>query len=230
MPFLGSGPKWGVDVNGRRNLSAIGKNLGSRLSRWRKAASWVNLFPRATHWRRAALASREGRLHAQEGSSSDLDNFEGPRQPGFCPFFVLNPALADFPAPVRASPCIGRKSSRGILLSGSSFGASYAAARLATANRVTIQFRPFPKWVGDAAITPQRRRVAVLLTSFVVVRKSLTVIRELGNSPTPPALDWQLSYMSISSSHRLYAHVRPHHFKSTWVKFILKKSSPRQTG
>lgn len=60
------------------------------------------------------------------------------------------------------------------------FGASYAA-RLAAHNRVTIQFRPFPKWVGDACMLLSDG--VWLFFNIVMVVESLTVIRELREFP-----------------------------------------------
>ena len=94
-------------------------------------------------------------------------------------------------------------------------------ARLAAHNRVTIQFRPFPKWVGDACMLLSDG--VWLFFNIVMVVESLTVIRELREFPNAtPALDWQLSYIyfifpiafTLMSARIIQVNV---------MKFVLKK-------
>ena len=94
-------------------------------------------------------------------------------------------------------------------------------ARLAAHNRVTIQFRPFPKWVGDACMLLSDG--VWLFFNIVMVVESLTVIRELREFPyATPALDWQLSYIyfifpiafTLMSARIIQVNV---------MKFVLKK-------
>ena len=71
------------------------------------------------------------------------------------------------------------------------FGASYAA-RLSMHNRMTVQFRFFPPWVGDACMAGGD--AVWLAFNIVMVQKSLEVIQELREFPyATPALDWQLA-------------------------------------
>ena len=71
------------------------------------------------------------------------------------------------------------------------FGASYAA-RLSAHNRVSLQFRLFPKWVGDVCMLVAD--IIWLGFNGVMIWKSLEVIRDLQEFPyATPALDWQLA-------------------------------------
>ena len=80
-----------------------------------------------------------------------LDNFEGYVSQVLLAFFVLilllQIFLRQFGHPLYWTEELARYSFVWFVF----FGASYAA-RLAAHNRVTIQFRPFPKWVGDACM------------------------------------------------------------------------------
>ena len=132
-----------------------------------------------------------------------LDNFEGYVSQVLLAFFVLilllQIFLRQFGHPLYWTEELARYSFVWFVF----FGASYAA-RLAAHNRVTIQFRPFPKWVGDACMLLSDG--VWLFFNIVMVVESLTVIRELREFPyATPAL-----YL-FHLPHRLYAHVRPHH-------------------
>ena len=129
-----------------------------------------------------------------------LDNFEGYVSQVLLAFFVLilllQIFLRQFGHPLYWTEELARYSFVWFVF----FGASYAA-RLAAHNRVTIQFRPFPKWVGDACM----------------------LLRELREFPyATPALDWQLSYIyfifpiafTLMSARIIQVNV---------MKFVLKK-------
>ena len=125
-----------------------------------------------------------------------LDNFEGYVSQVLLAFFVLilllQIFLRQFGHPLYWTEELARYSFVWFVF----FGASYAA-RLAAHNRVTIQFRPFPKWVGDACMLLSD--VVWLFFNIVMVVESLTVIRELREFPyATPALDWQLSYIYLT--------------------------------
>ena len=103
------------------------------------------------------------------------------------------------------------------------FGAAYAA-RLAAHNRVTIQFRPFPQWVGDACML--LGDAAWLVFNTVMVVESLEVIQELREFPyATPALDWQLSsiYFIFPIAFTLIS-IRV--IQVNIMKFVLKKAIP----
>lgn len=80
-----------------------------------------------------------------------LDNFEGYVSQILLAFFVctllLQIFLREFGHPLYWTEELARYSFVWFVF----FGAAYAA-RLAAHNRVTIQFRPFPKWVGDVCM------------------------------------------------------------------------------
>jgi TRAP-type C4-dicarboxylate transport system permease small subunit len=100
------------------------------------------------------------------------------------------------------------------------FGATYAA-RLGAHNRVTLQFKLFPKIVGD---------VAMLLTDAVwivfngvMVMKGIESIEVLIEFPyASPALDWQLSavYVIFPLS---FALMTIRILQVNYIKFILKQ-------
>ena len=149
-----------------------------------------------------------------------LDNFEGYVSQVLLAFFVLilllQIFLRQFGHPLYWTEELARYSFVWFVF----FGASYAA-RLAAHNRVTIQFRPFPKWVGDACM--HLSDGVWLFFNIVMVVESLTVIRELREFPyATPALDWQLSYIyfifpiafTLMSARIIQVNV---------MKFILKK-------
>lgn len=156
-----------------------------------------------------------------------LDNFEGYVSQVLLAFFVLILLLQIFLRQFRAPPVLDGRTRAVFLCLVRLFRASYAA-RLAAHNRVTIQFRPFPKWVGDACMLLSDG--VWLFFNIVMVVESLTVIRELREFPyATPALDWQLSYIyfifpiafTLMSARIIQVNV---------MKFVLKKSSPRPTG
>lgn len=149
-----------------------------------------------------------------------LDNFEGYVSQVLLAFFVLilllQIFLRQFGHPLYWTEELARYSFVWFVF----FGASYAA-RLAAHNRVTIQFRPFPKWVGDACMLLSDG--VWLFFNIVMVVESLTVIRELWEFPyATPALDWQLSYIyfifpiafTLMSARIIQVNV---------MKFVLKK-------
>ena len=101
-----------------------------------------------------------------------LDNFEGYVSQVLLAFFVLilllQIFLRQFGHPLYWTEELARYSFVWFVF----FGASYAA-RLAAHNRVTIQFRPFPKWVGDACMLLSARIIQVNVMKFVL-KKELT--------------------------------------------------------
>lgn len=73
------------------------------------------------------------------------------------------------------------------------FGAAYAA-RLAAHNRVTIQFKLFPKIVQDIAIIITD--LIWIAFNVVMIQKSIEVIRDLTEFPyMSPALEWSMAYV-----------------------------------
>ena len=123
-----------------------------------------------------------------------LDNFEGYVSQALLAFFVLilllQIFLRQFGHPLYWTEELARYSFVWFVF----FGASYAA-RLAAHNRVTIQFRPFPKWVGDACM---------LLSDGVWLFFYRIPLRH-----PRPRLAALVHLFHLP--HRLYAHVRPHH-------------------
>jgi TRAP-type C4-dicarboxylate transport system permease small subunit len=73
------------------------------------------------------------------------------------------------------------------------FGAAYAA-RLAAHNRVTIQFKLFPKVVQDVATLFTD---AIWITfNVILIKKSIEIIQDLTEFPyMSPALEWSMAYV-----------------------------------
>lgn len=152
-----------------------------------------------------------------------LDNFEGYVSQILLAFFVLilllQIFLRQFGHPLYWTEELARYSFVWFVF----FGASYAA-RLAAHNRVTIQFYPFPQWVGDACMLISDG--VWLFFNIVMVVESLEVIGDLREFPyATPALDWQLSSIyfifpiafTLMSARIIQVNV---------MKFILKKELP----
>lgn len=100
------------------------------------------------------------------------------------------------------------------------FGASYAA-RLSAHNRVTLQFKLFPAWVGNSCML--FADCIWLFFNGVMVVKSWEVIQNLKEFPyATPALDWQLStiYLIFPISFTLMS-IRI--IQVNYIKFILKE-------
>lgn len=73
------------------------------------------------------------------------------------------------------------------------FGAAYAA-RLAAHNRVTIQFRLFPKIVRDVCIIITD--IIWIGFNLVLIKKSIEIIQDLTEFPyMSPALEWSMAYV-----------------------------------
>ena len=152
-----------------------------------------------------------------------LDNFEGYVSQILLAFFVcillLQIFLREFGHPLYWTEEIARYSFVWFVF----FGAAYAA-RLAAHNRVTVQFRPFPRWVGDVCML--LGDAAWLVFNTVMVVESLEVIQELREFPyATPALDWQLSsiYFIFPIAFTLMS-IRV--IQVNILKFVLKKNIP----
>lgn len=152
-----------------------------------------------------------------------LDNFEGYVSQLLLAFFVctllLQIFLREFGHPLYWTEELARYSFVWFVF----FGAAYAA-RLAAHNRVTIQFRPFPQWVGDACML--LGDAAWLVFNTVMVVEGLEVIQELREFPyATPALDWQLSsiYFIFPIAFTLIS-IRV--IQVNIMKFVLKKAIP----
>lgn len=103
------------------------------------------------------------------------------------------PVLAHWPLP--ASLPWGEELSRFAFVWFVFFGATYAA-RLAAHNRVTFQFKIFPKIVGD--ISTFLSDVVWVLFNCTMVYYSLNVIREGFEFPEySPTLDWVMAYIFL---------------------------------
>ena len=152
-----------------------------------------------------------------------LDNFEGYVSQILLVFFVfillLQIFLRQFGHPLYWTEELARYSFVWFVF----FGASYAA-RLAAHNLVTIQFRPFPQWVGDICMLVSDG--VWVFFNIVMVVESLEVIRDLREFPyATPALDWQLSFIyfifpiafTLMSIRIIQVNV---------IKFIMKKELP----
>ena len=73
------------------------------------------------------------------------------------------------------------------------FGAAYAA-RLSAHNRVTVQFRLFPKIVQDVAMV--LTDVIWVVFNVVMIWKSIEIVKELFQYPyMSPALQWSMAYV-----------------------------------
>lgn len=73
------------------------------------------------------------------------------------------------------------------------FGAAYAA-RLAAHNRVTIQFKLLPEWVGKYSMLFSD--VIWICFNVIMIKKSIEVIQGLGEFPFySPALQWSMEYV-----------------------------------
>ena len=138
-----------------------------------------------------------------------LDNFEGYVSQVLLAFFVLilllQIFLRQFGHPLYWTEELARYSFVWFVF----FGASYAA-RLAAHNRVTIQFRPFPKWVGDACM--------LLSDGVWLFFNIVMVVESLTRDPRTPGIPLRHARPRLAAllylfhlPHRLYAHVRPHH-------------------
>ncbi len=73
------------------------------------------------------------------------------------------------------------------------FGAAYAA-RLAAHNRVTIQFKLFPKIVQDISFI--LTDIIWIIFNLILIKKSIEIIQDLTEFPfMSPALQWSMAYV-----------------------------------
>ena len=106
-------------------------------------------------------------------------------------FSYYIPLLAKWPLP--ASLAWGEELSRFAFVWFVFLGATYAA-RLAAHNRVTFQFKLFPKIVGD--ISTLIADIVWIVFNCVIVYYSINVIREGFEFPEySPTLDWLMAYI-----------------------------------